>query len=350
MWWPVGGKYPERRPEEVDNLEYDYVVVGGMLIKTSAACFIYDVDSNRLLEAGGTAGCVVASRLSEDPKTSVLVLERGIANDNWMSRIPLVGSNILTPDMGAVSWYSEPMRHCGDRLDLVFRGDVLGGTSRINGMIYTRGSVADYDSWASTGSPEWAYDKVLPYFVKAETTISRPKSFYRGDSGLWINQVFDPSAWLFEVYHVFHRATEAMSLGIIEDTSSPDAPYDGLSSLNSIVDENRQRVSTMEAYLPLRTTLARQANLTLCTGATVCRVDGSHRENGYRADSVTFQKANLSTDKVFSVKVKREVVVCSGALGSPHILMLSGIGPRQYLKEHVIEVVRDLPGFGSELV
>ncbi|KAL8989713.1 MAG: hypothetical protein Q9169_008299, partial [Polycauliona sp. 2 TL-2023] len=106
----------------------------------------------------------------------------------------------------------------------------------------------------------------------------------------------------------FQRATEAMGFGVIEDTSSPDAPCDGLSSLDSTVDGNRQRVSTMEAYLPLRIALARQANLTLCTRATVCRVDGSHRENGYRADSVKFQKANLSTDKVFSVKVKREVV------------------------------------------
>ncbi|KAL8929677.1 MAG: hypothetical protein Q9172_000356 [Xanthocarpia lactea] len=326
MWWPIGGRYPERRPEDIDTHEYDYVVIGG-----------------------GTAGCVLASRLSEDPNRSVLVLERGLANNTWMSRIPLVGSNILSPDMGAVSWYSEPMKHCNDRPDLVFRGEVLGGTSRINGMIYTRGSVADYDSWASTGYPEWAYDKVLPYFVKAETTMSRPKSFYRGDSGLWINQVFDPSTWLFEVYHVFQRAAEAMGFGVIEDTSSPDALCDGLSSLDSTVDKNRQRVSTMEAYLPLQTALGRQANLTLCTGATVCRIDGSQHGTGYRADRVTFQRANLGNDKVFSVKVKKEVVVCSGALGSPHILMLSGIGPRQHLEQHEIEVVRDLPGVGSEL-
>lgn len=96
----------------------------------------------------------MASRLSEDPNRSVLVLERGLANSTWMSRIPLVGSNILNPDMGAVSWYSEAMKHCGDRPDLVCCGEALGGTSPINGMIYTRGSVADYDSWASTGYPE----------------------------------------------------------------------------------------------------------------------------------------------------------------------------------------------------
>ncbi|KAL8638584.1 MAG: hypothetical protein Q9228_004274 [Teloschistes exilis] len=136
----------------------------------------------------------------------------------------------------------------------------------------------------------------------------------------------------------FQRAAEAMGFSLIEDTSSPDAPCDGLSSLDSTVDKNRQRVSTMEAYLPLRTALARKGNLTLCTGATVCRIDGSHHGTGYRANRLVFQKANRGNDKVFSVKVKKEVVVSSGALGSPHILMLSGIGPRQHLEQHGIEM------------
>lgn len=183
QWWPIRNRYPEHRPEDVDTHEYDYIVIGGMFIIANEVRPILCSKSHPNLEIGGTAGCVLASRLSEDPNTSVLVLERGLANDTWMSRIPLVGANILSPDMGAVSWYSEAMKYCANRQDLVFRGEVLGGTSRINGMIYTRGSVRDYDTWASTGYPEWAYDKVLPYFVKAETTMSRPKSFYRGDSG-----------------------------------------------------------------------------------------------------------------------------------------------------------------------
>ncbi|KAI4148035.1 MAG: hypothetical protein LQ341_001679 [Variospora aurantia] len=343
MWWPIRNRYPEHRPEDVDTHKYDYVVIGGMFIIANEVRYIICSKSHPNLETGGTAGCVVASRLSEDPNTSILVLERGLANDSWMSRIPLVGANTLSPDMGAVSWYSEAMKYCANRQDLVFRGEVLGGTSRINGMIYTRGSVGDYDTWASTGYPEWAYDKVLPYFVKAETTMSRPKSFYRGDSGLWINQDFDPSTWLFE------RAAEALGFGVIEDMSSPDAPCDGLSSLDSTVDENRQRVSTMDAYLPSRTAHERQANLTLCTGATVCRIDGSNHGAGYRADRVTLENSSRGHDKVFSVKVKKEVVVCAGALGSPQILMLSGIGPRQHLEQHGVEVMLDLPGVGSEL-
>ncbi|KAL8704107.1 MAG: hypothetical protein Q9201_002721 [Fulgogasparrea decipioides] len=198
--------------------------------------------------------------------------------------------------MGATSWYSEPMKHCDDRRSLLFRGEVLGGNSRINGMIYTRGSIGDYETWASTGHPEWAYEKVLPYFVKAETAMSRPKSYYRGDS--------------------------AMGFGVIDDTNSPEALCDGISTLDSTVDENRQRVSTLEAYLPLKTTLERADNLSICTGVVVGRINFSASEVGHCAEQVTFQKACAEWDKVFSVKVKKEVVVSSGALGSPQILML----------------------------
>ena len=125
----------------------------------------------------------MASRLSEDPDVSVLLLERGIANDTWMSRVPLASANILNANTGATSWYSEPMKHCEDRRGLLFCGEVLGGGSRINSMAYTRGSVADYDTWSAMGHPEWSYEKVLPFFVKGETALDWPKSKYRGDSG-----------------------------------------------------------------------------------------------------------------------------------------------------------------------
>lgn len=132
----------------------------------------------------GTAGCALASRLSEDPNVTVLVLERGPANDTWMSRIPLASSNILRADGGATSWNCEPMRACDDRRSLVFRAEVMGGGSRINSMVYTRGPAADYDDWAALGHPDWSYEKVLPYFVRSEKALDQPKSSYRGDSGV----------------------------------------------------------------------------------------------------------------------------------------------------------------------
>ena len=136
------------------------------------------------ISPGGTAGCVLAARLSEDPNVSVLVLERGTANDTFMAKIPLASSNILDASTGAVSWNCEPMKYCDNRQSLVFRGEVLGGTSRINGMVYTRGTAADYDAWADMGHPEWSFEKVLPYFLKSENTLNQPKSEYRGNLGM----------------------------------------------------------------------------------------------------------------------------------------------------------------------
>ena len=139
--------------------------------------------SANLVDAtGGTAGCVLASRLSEDPDTSVLVLERGVANDTWLSRVPMISFNLFDPQFGAVTWNSEPLKHCENRKVPLFTGEVLGGNSRINGTVYTRGSVADYDAWAAMGRTDWSYEKVLPYFVKAQNSISRPKSASCGDS------------------------------------------------------------------------------------------------------------------------------------------------------------------------
>lgn len=106
------------------------------------------------LKSGGTAGCVLASRLSENPEVSVLLLERGPVNDTWMSRIPIVSSNILRSDGGASSWLCEPMKYCNDRRSLFFCGEIMGGGSRINSMVYTRGTATDYNAWAAMGHPE----------------------------------------------------------------------------------------------------------------------------------------------------------------------------------------------------
>lgn len=113
-----------------------------------------------------------------------------------------------------------------------------------------------------------------------------------------------------------------MGFGVIEDTNSPEALCDGVARLDATVDKNRQRVSTLEAYLPLKTSLERADNLSICTGVVVCRINFAADEAGLRAHHVTFQKANAESDKVFSVKVKKEVVVSSGAFGSPQTLML----------------------------
>ncbi|TEY62500.1 hypothetical protein BOTCAL_0161g00170 [Botryotinia calthae] len=161
MWWPLGKKYLECHPAQVNSKIYDFVIVGDALF------LLFSQFSNLLwisylisvVVSGGTAGCTLASRLSEDPDISALVLECGPANDTWLSRNPLISSDPTRPTFGATRWKSEPMIYCDNRQSGVIRGEVLGGTSRINSMIYTRGTTADYDTWASLGHSEWSYEK-----------------------------------------------------------------------------------------------------------------------------------------------------------------------------------------------
>ncbi|KAF7944822.1 uncharacterized protein EAE97_005455 [Botrytis byssoidea] len=311
MWWPFSRKYPERHPECADGQAYDYIVIGG-----------------------GTAGCVLTSRLSEDLDVSVLLLERGPANDNFMSRIPIVSSNILRSDGGASSWKCEPMK--------------------INSMVYTRGTAADYNYWAQLGHLDWSYDKLLPYFMKSETVMGSQESKYRGTSGPWFTRTFPFHTWGFNAYRLltfasFSDAAKALGFIQIDDPNTPDAMVDGITTVYSTVNEQRQRVSIFDAFLSRETALEREKHLTICTNTIFSRIAFSKEEGVPRPDMVFFKLANSKSDKIYSAKVKREVIVCSGALGSPQVLMLSGIGPRKHLEDHGISVVKDLPGVGSGL-
>ncbi|KAM0156385.1 hypothetical protein ACHAPG_005372 [Botrytis cinerea] len=326
MWWPFGKKYPEHHPEHANGQTYDYIVIGG-----------------------GTAGCALTSRLSEDPNVSVLLLERGPANDNFMSRIPIVSSNILRADGGASSWECEPMKYCNNRRSLAFCGEVMGGGSRINSMVYTRGTAADYDAWAQLGHPDWSFEKLLPYFMKSETLLGSQRSEFRGDSGPWITQTFPYQTWAFTAYRVFSDAAKALGFVQIDDPNTPDAKTDGLTTVFSTVNEQRQRVSTFDAFLPREIALKREKHLTICTNTILSRIGFSLEDGISRTDRVFFKLANPNSDKIYSAKVNKEVIVCSGSLGSPQVLMLSGIGPQKHLEEIGIKVTKDLPGVGSEL-
>ncbi|KAH8586212.1 hypothetical protein B0O99DRAFT_558419 [Bisporella sp. PMI_857] len=324
--WPFSARYPEYSPEHIDTKSYDYIVVGG-----------------------GTAGCALASRLSDDLKTTVLVLERGPVSDTWLSRIPIVSANLFRPNSGAFSWKSEPMEYADERRGSVFVGEVLGGATRINSMLYTRGTAADYDSWANMGHADWSYNKVLPYFVKAETSLNQPKSAYRGSSGPWITKTFTYYEWLFNVCRVFIDAAQALGFVRIPDPNLPHVPADGLATHDVTVNEAKQRVSSFDAFLPLKVAVERQNNLAICTNAMVTRLAFSDVGGKHTCEKVLFKSNKSSLNKEFSVRANKEVIVCAGAISSPQILMLSGIGPKKHLEEHEIQVVQDLPGVGSHL-
>ncbi|EPE32304.1 FAD/NAD(P)-binding protein [Glarea lozoyensis ATCC 20868] len=323
--WPFRTKYPEHKPEEVNGKEYDFVVVGG-----------------------GTAGCVLASRLSEDPKVSVLLIERGPLNDSWMSRIPLLSTDIFNPSTGAVSWDCEPLKYCDDRVTQLYCGEVMGGTSRINGMVYTRGNPAEYEAWAALGYPNWSYEKVLPYFIKSEKHVHQYWQKWRGISGPWINKSIVYAEWVFNAFRAFLDAATANGFPLVLDGSSPKAPNEGVVVVDSTINKRSERVSTLQAFLP-HDVVSKRSNLTICTKAVVSRLTFVMEDGRPRPDEVLLRHSDSKSEVVYSVKVKKEVIVCSGTFGSPPLLMRSGIGPRKHLEEHKIVVVRDLEGVGFNL-
>ncbi|TBU28342.1 GMC oxidoreductase-domain-containing protein [Dichomitus squalens] len=144
---------------------YDYIIVGG-----------------------GTLGAVLASRLSEDPTVSVLVLEKGQLVDTWTTRIPLLSANLTSKDFLGVKWMSVPQTNADNRTLPMVRGEVLGGGSRINGALYTRGTPGDYNRWEELGNVGWGYNDLEPYFVKSENTLTHPASRFRGKEGPWKNK------------------------------------------------------------------------------------------------------------------------------------------------------------------
>ncbi|KAM0176813.1 hypothetical protein ACHAPF_004670 [Botrytis cinerea] len=283
-----------------------------------------------------------------NPNISVLVLECGPANDTWLSRNPLISSDPTHPTFGATRWKSEPMRYCDNRPSGVIRGEVLGGTSRINSMIYTRSTAADYDAWASLGYSEWSYKKLLPYFVKSETSLDYQNSTYHGNTGPWITQTFNYFSWLFQAYRAFTDCAKAMDFIAVPDFNAPDAPPEGVTTLSLTLSRQRERVSSFEAFLPKKIALERR-NLTICTNALVSRIVFTEEKGLPHTEKILFKSSDQKSDNIYSVKINKEVIVCSGAVGSPQVLMLSGIGPRECLEEHGIKVVHDLPGVGSTL-
>ncbi|EPQ50631.1 GMC oxidoreductase [Gloeophyllum trabeum ATCC 11539] len=282
---------------------------------------------------GGTAGCVLASRLSEDGSSTVLLIERGGVDDAWDSRVPLLSSNHFRKGCGSVRWPSEPLAEANNSSLTILEAEVLGGKSRINGMVYTRGSPADYNRWEELGNVGWAYDDVEPYFIKSETSLMHAKAPYRGHTGR------------------SRDAAVKLGLPIIDDVNSPTAPPVGVSTMDIVLDRQMHRESTYRTFLPLSLALARKSSLKICTHATVTRVNISDcAGDGLVAKGVYFESMKEAAPReTFYASARKEVVLCCGALVSPQILMLSGIGPKVHLEEHDISVVKDLPGVGSRL-
>lgn len=284
-----------------------------------------------IIVGGGSAGCVLANRLSEDPDSSVLLIEAGGARGGLFHRMPAGVYRAYLDPRTNWNYRSEPQRHMDDRRIPVPRGKVLGGSSAINSMVYLRGHPLDYDRWAEAGLPDWSYAACLPYFRKSETH-DRGGDAYRGDSGPLSTERGTLRSAIFDA---FLEAGGQAGFPISDDLNG--AQPEGFARLDS-TKRNGRRCSAADAYLfPVMD----RKNLTVVIGALAHRLAFS----GARASAILFEHAG----DMKRAEARREVILCGGALNSPHLLKLSGVGPADELRGHGISVVLDLPGVGENL-
>jgi choline dehydrogenase len=284
-----------------------------------------------VIVGAGSAGCVLAARLSEDPHNSVLLLEAGGEDSYWLLHMPLAFPRICTLPTFNWGYLGDPEPHADQRRIPLPRGKVLGGSSTINGLMYARGDRSDYDGWRQLGLPGWSYAEVLPYFRRAEANF-RGESVYHGVSGPMTVARHIPDNI---IYPRIIETARRRGLQILEDFHG--ASCEGYSAPDFNV-HNGRRASTSVQYL--RPALQRP-NLTVETHATTTRVL-IHRG---RASGVEYEQSER-TKQAFAA---REVILCGGTYNSPQLLMLSGIGPAAELEQAGVRTVHDLPGVGRNL-
>ena len=287
---------------------YDYIVIGS-----------------------GSAGGVVAARLSEDPSVSVLLLEAGPADDDDMIHLP-AGFSALFKTKWDWGYQTTSQKQLGGRRADWPRMKALGGCSSMNAMIYIRGNRADYDEWRDAyGATGWGFDDVLPYFRKAEGNTRLHDEFHGTDGPLHV----EDRRYTHELSHAFVES--AVSAGFKRNDDFNGAEQEG-AGLYQVTCKKGRRWSVADAYIH---PAGKRPNLTVLTEAFVARIE----LEGTRATGVTYRRGGVT----HTVKAKAEIVLSAGAVASPQMLMLSGIGPGAHLREHGIDVRVDLPGVGQNL-
>ncbi|KAI1126712.1 hypothetical protein F5Y10DRAFT_244175 [Nemania abortiva] len=305
--WPFCYRYPVLSVDQIVGREYDYIIVGG-----------------------GTAGCAIASRLSENSGTRTLLLEKGGTNNHWYTRIPLTsvarGNYLVQMDTTS----------SGSRKGRVLTAETLGGCSRINGMIYMRGLRSYHDRLEKMGHPEWSWAKVLPYFQRLERGAQNSSTAALGIQ----TRRHEPTSGM---YDYLEKSIRELGIPLNLD-SGEEHGTGGYHHLDLTIDPQGFRHSAERAYLPHELVSQRRDSLHICVGALVSRLDILAGN-----DTVSGVFLIAQSDQEVLVKARREVIISAGALSTPKILQLSGIGPRELLERHAIPVYHEIPGVGKHL-
>ena len=284
-----------------------------------------------IVVGAGSAGCVLANRLSADPDRSVLLVEAGGKDRNPLFRLPMLMGRLFHSGIYNWRYHTEPVPDLGGRSLYWPRGKVLGGSSTINGMVYVRGNRHDYDRWAQMGLAGWSYDEVLPAFRHSEGHVERDDAYHGTGGELTVCRARGDNP----LFDTFLEAGCQAGWPVNDDFNG--AEQEGFGRYDFTIRRGK-RCSTSTAFLrPVR----RRRNLAIVTGCLVRRVV----VDGGRATGIeVVQGAGTRT-----IRADREVVLCGGTVNTPQILMLSGIGPSDELQRHGIQVLHELPGVGRNL-
>ncbi|MGI9423089.1 MAG: GMC family oxidoreductase [Hyphomicrobiaceae bacterium] len=284
-----------------------------------------------IIVGAGSAGCVLANRLSEDPRHRVLLIEAGGPDNNPWIHIPVGYFKTMHNPETDWRYRTEPDPGLDGRSLDWPRGKTLGGSSAINGLLYIRGHRTDFDHWRQLGNAGWSFEDVLPYFKRAEDQERGSDDYHGSDGPLGVSNMRIHR----EICDRFIEAAAAVGIPRNDDFNGAQQEGAGYFQLTA---RNGRRCSTAVGYLhPVR----HRKNLTVATNAHVKRLSF----NGRRADAVVLDQKGEEQ----SVHADREIIIAAGAIGSPQILMLSGIGPAEHLREHDITVTHDLAGVGQNL-